>query len=97
MQISPFQMDPNEAKTAFCGLEVLHNCTITVPYPEFFWAYRYMYRDRDFNESIGEHTVKQTDRQKLWLYLATFRCQRTKQSYKIIRQEEWTVIKLIKV
>ena len=54
-----------------------------------------MYRDRDFNESIGERTVKQTDRQKLWLYLAAFRCQTTKQSYKIIRYEEWTVIKLI--
>ena len=43
-----------------------------------------MYRHRDFNESIGERTVKQTDRQKLWLYLAAFRCQTTKQSYKII-------------
>ena len=39
----------------------------------------------DFNESIGERTVRQTDRQKLWLYLAAFRCQTTKQSYKIIR------------
>ena len=29
-----------------------------------------MYQDRDFNESIGERTVRQTDRQKLWLYLA---------------------------
>ena len=44
----------------------------TVPYPEFFWAYRYMYWDRDFNESIGECTVKQTDQQKLWLYLTAF-------------------------
>ena len=44
-----------------------------VSYPEFFWAYWYMYRERDFNESIGEHTVRETDRQKLWLYLAAFR------------------------
>ena len=39
----------------------------TVPYPEFFWAYRYMYRDRDFNEIIGERIVKQTDRQVMAL------------------------------
>ena len=50
-----------------------------------FWGYWYMYRGRDFKESIGECTVRQTDQQKLCLYLATFRCQRTKQSYKIIR------------
>ena len=56
-----------------------------------------MYRDLDFNESIGERTAWQTDRQKLWLYLAAFRCQATKQSYKTIRKEEWAVIKLIKV
>ena len=29
----------------------------SVPYPEFFWTYRYMYRDLDFNESIGERTA----------------------------------------
>ena len=40
----------------------------------FFWAYRYMYRDWNFNESIGERTVRQTDQQKLQLYLAAFRC-----------------------
>ena len=40
--------------------------------PTVFWAYWYMYGDRDFNKSIGEHTVSQADRQKLWLYLATF-------------------------
>ena len=34
-----------------------------VLYPEFFWAYQYMYQDQDFNESIGECTVRQTDRQ----------------------------------
>ena len=36
-----------------------------VLYPEFFWAYRYMYQDQDFNESIGERTVREreTDRQ----------------------------------
>ena len=38
-----------------------------------------------FNESIRERTVRQTDQQKLWLYLAAFRCQTTKQSYKIIK------------
>ena len=36
---------------------------------------------QDFNESIGAHAVKQTDRQKLWLYFAAFRCQTTKQSF----------------
>ena len=56
-----------------------------------------MYWDRDFNRSIGERTVRWTDRQQLWLYLAAFQCQTTKQSYKIIRREEWAVIKLIKV
>ena len=40
--------------------------------PRVFWAYRYMYRDRDFNESTAKLTVGQTDRQKLWLYLAAF-------------------------
>ena len=58
---------------------------VAVPYPEFLWTYWYMYRDQDFNKSIGERTVRQTDRQKLWLYLAAFLCQTTKQSYKIIR------------
>ena len=57
----------------------------TVPYLEFFWAYRYMYWNRDFNESMGEHTVRQAHQQKLWIYLASFRYQTTKQSYKIIR------------
>ena len=64
--------------------------------PRFFLAYRYMYRDRDFNESIGELAVTQTNQQTLWLYLADFRWQKIKQSYKIIMYE-WTVIKLIKV
>ena len=45
---------------------------VAVPCPEFFWAYWYMHRDRDFKKSIGEHTIRQTDRQKLWLYLAAF-------------------------
>ena len=40
--------------------------------PRVFWAHWYMYRDGDFNKSIGEHTVSQADRQKLWLYLAAF-------------------------
>ena len=64
--------------------------------PRFFLAYRYMHRDRDFNESIGELAVTQTNQQTLWLYLADFRWQKIKQSYKIIMYE-WTVIKLIKV
>ena len=59
--------DKNE-KTRFCRI-----LTPSVPYPEFFfWAYRYMYRDRNFKESIEECTLRQTDRQKLWLYLAAF-------------------------
>ena len=41
--------------------------------------------DQYFNESIGECTVMQTDQQKLWLYLAAFRYQTTKQSRKTIR------------
>ena len=45
---------------------------VAVAHPEFFWAYWYMYQSQDFNKSIGEHTVRQTDRQKLWLYLAPF-------------------------
>ena len=53
---------------------------IAVLYPEFFWYTRYMYRNQDFNKSIGECTVRQTDRQTLWLYLAAFQYQTTKQS-----------------
>ena len=68
-----------------------------MPYPEFFWAYRYTYQEQDFNESIEEHTIRKTARQTLWPYLAAFQCQTTKQSDEIIRSEEWTVIKLIKV
>ena len=45
-----------------------------------------MYRDQDLNESIGERTVRQADRQKLWLCLAAFRCQTTKKIYKIIKK-----------
>ena len=56
-----------------------------------------MYRDQDFNNSIGDHTARKTDRKKLWFYIAAFRCQKTKQSYKKISSEEWTVMKLIKV
>ena len=58
---------------------------LSVLYPEFFWAYCYMYCYWDFNESIGECTVRQTHQQKLWLYLVAFWCQTTKHSYKIIR------------
>ena len=35
---------------------------MSVLYSEFFWVYRCMYWDRDFNESIGERTIRQTDR-----------------------------------
>ena len=56
-----------------------------VPYPEHLWGYQYMYQDQAFNKCTGEPTVRQTDWTKLWLYLAVFQCQITKQSYKIIR------------
>ena len=71
--------------------------SFSVPHLEFFWAYRYMYRNWYFSASIGDRTVRETNRQKVRLYLAALRCQTTKQFYKIIREEEWTVIKLIKV
>ena len=45
---------------------------VAVPHPEFFWAYWYMYRDWDFNKSIGEHIFRQTNPQQLWLYLVAF-------------------------
>ena len=38
-----------------------HKETLTVPYPEFFWAFNYIYLDRNINKSIGECTVRQTD------------------------------------
>ena len=56
-----------------------------VLYSDFWWAYWYMYLERGSNESAGEPTVRQTHQQKLWLYLAAFQCQTTKQNYKIIR------------
>ena len=64
---------------------------VVVLYPEFFWAYRDMYRDKDFNKNIGECTVRQTNQQKSWLYLAVFRCQTTKQEIQrliLIQQNE---------
>ena len=42
-----------------------------------------MYQDWDFNESIGKCTIRQTDQQKLWLYLAVFQCKTTKENYKL--------------
>ena len=42
-----------------------------------------LFSDQGFNESIGERTVRQTDRKKVWLYLAAFLT--TKQSYKVIK------------
>ena len=38
--------------------------------PRHFFGIRYLYQDQEFNK-IGERTVKQTDWQKLRLYLAT--------------------------
>ena len=66
---------------------------VAVLYPEFFWAYPDMYRDKGFNKSIGECTVKQTNQQKSWLYLAVFRYQITKQEIQrliLIQQNENT-------
>ena len=48
---------------------------VAVHYQEFFFAHT----------GTGERTIRQTDRQMLWLYLAVFRCQTAKQSYKLIR------------
>ena len=73
------------------------NFTLSVAYAEFFWEYWYMYQDRNFNKSIEEQTFSQSDRLRLWLYLAAFRYQTTRQGYEITRQEGWTFIKLIKV
>ena len=53
---------------------------VTVSNPEFFWAYQVHVLNQDFNKSIGEHTIRETDRRKLWLYLAALRCQTSKQS-----------------
>ena len=59
-----------------------------------------MYRDQDLNESIGERTVRQADRQKLWLCLAAFWCQTTKKIYKIIKKNgqllKWLKLKKVK-
>lgn len=53
----PFQILGNEFKnfTEVTSIDL----TITVQYPEFFWAYQYMYWNWDFNESVGERTIKQ--------------------------------------
>ena len=48
-----------------------------VLYPEFLWHTRTCTGTGTLNESIGERTVRQRDRQMLWLYLAAFRCQTT--------------------
>ena len=55
-----------------------------VPWPVTFWVSWYIYQDPDFNESTGQCTIRQTDQQKSWLYLAALQCQKTKQSYQII-------------
>ena len=42
--------------------------------------------DQDFNESIVEHTVRQTDKKKLWFGIEkVFQSQTTKQSYRITK------------
>ena len=38
----------------------------------FFWHTGTCTKTGIFYKSIGEHTVRQTDREKLWLYLAAF-------------------------
>ena len=71
-----------------------------MPHPELFRAYPVHVppRTETFIKVLeSAPSDRQTDRQRLWLYLAAFRCKATKQSYKIISQEEWTVIILIKV
>ena len=50
-----------------------------------------MYRDKGFNKSIGECTIRQRNQQKSWLYLAAFRYQTTKQEIQrpiLIQQNE---------
>ena len=42
------------------------------PTESFFGHSGYMYWDQGFNKGIGECTIRQTDRKKLWLYLAAF-------------------------
>ena len=51
---------------------------------EFFEAYWYMYQGWTLMKVLESHhqTDRQTDQRKLWLYLAVFRCQTTKQNYK---------------
>ena len=52
-----------------------------------------MYWDRDFNESTGERTIRQTDQQKLWLFLAAFRSQTTK--YSLFKKNKFLKLKKI--
>ena len=86
-RIYQFRAKNSETKyDTLCLGNILKDFTInnmTVPYSEFFWTHQYMYRDQDFNESIGEHTIRQTNQQNLWLYLTAFRCRTTEQSYKV--------------
>ena len=57
---------------------------VAVLCPEFFGHTGYVRWYQDFNKSIGQCTVRQTEPQRLRLYLATFRCQAADQSSKII-------------
>ena len=63
----------------------------TICFLFYFWNYENTYRkdirnwDQDLNENMVEHTVRQTYQKKLWLYLAVFLSQTTKQSYRITR------------
>ena len=43
-----------------------------VPHPELFLDIPVHVPGPGFNESIGERTVRQTDQQRLWLYLVDF-------------------------
>ena len=55
---------------------------VAVLRPEFFGHTGYVRWYQDFNKSIGQCTVRQTERQRLRLYLATFRCQAADQALK---------------
>ena len=64
----------------------------TICFLFYFWKYENIYRmvirnwDQDFNESIVEHTVRQTDKKKLWFGIEkVFQSQTTKQSYRITK------------
>ena len=59
-------------RSTTCGLTTFAVNRYSKAAPRVFLAYPYMYWHPDFNESIGQHTVRQIDQQKLWLYQAAF-------------------------